>query len=60
MFVEPPGVSLMTGEGFGRIEVDFDPLVLQDPKALDAINFYVGLSDVKDCFHRLRAPPLVE
>ena len=46
----------MTGEGFGRIEVEFDPQVLQDPKAVDALNFYVGLSDVKDCFHRLRVP----
>ena len=56
MFRDPPGVSLMTGEGFGRIEIEFDAAVANNPDALSALEFHVGLSDVKDCFHRLRVP----
>ncbi|CAE7674483.1 pksN [Symbiodinium sp. CCMP2592] len=45
---EPPGVSLATAEAFARFEMedcsDQDPVIS------------VGLSDVKDCFHRMAQP----
>ena len=56
MFREPPGVSLMTGEGIGRIEVELDDEVWATPSAMDAVTTFVGLSDVRDCFHRMRVP----
>lgn len=56
LFRDAPGVGLMTGEGFGRIEVELDDSVACDTSAMNALEFYVGLSDVKDCFHRLRVP----
>ena len=56
MFREPPGVCLMTGEGLGRIEVTLDNTTWPSPEALEAISIHVGLSDVKDCFHRMRVP----
>ena len=60
MFRPPPGVDLLTSDGFSRIELNI-------PKHLvpgtDSFNDYlnerrisIGLSDVKDCFHRLRHP----
>ena len=56
LFKEPPGVSLMTGEGLGRIEVACGETVFSDPDAIDALSIYIGLSDVRDCFHRMRVP----
>ena len=56
LFKEPPGVCLMTGEGLGRIEVTLDDLTWPSPEAVEAISIHVGLSDVKDCFHRMRVP----
>ncbi len=56
MFKEPPGVSLMTGEGIGRIEIELDDEVWATPSAMDAVTTFVGLSDVRDCFHRMRVP----
>ena len=49
-FVDPPGVSLATAETFSKIEVAGD--------SEDDSNFglFAGLSDVKDCFHRIRQP----
>ena len=47
-FRDPPGVSLATAEAFARFEMedrsDQDPVIS------------VGLSDVKDCFHRMAQP----
>ena len=56
LFLEPPGVSLMTGEGLGRIEVVCDDTIFADISALDNLEVFIGLSDVKDCFHRMRVP----
>ena len=56
LFREAPGVNLMTGESFGRIEVEVADSVVNDASAMCALEFFVGLSDVKDCFHRLRVP----
>ena len=56
IFREAPGVSLMTAEGLGRVEVELSDEVWGDPAALSAVQTFVGLSDVKDCFHRLRVP----
>ena len=60
MFKEPPGVQLLTSDGFSRVEVVVPPHLL--PGTEDHFNFlqdhkvHIGLSDVKDCFHRLRQP----
>ena len=45
-FVAPPSVSLLTGEGLSRVE--------RQAEGCGAV--YLGTSDVKDCFHRLRFP----
>ena len=55
-FNDPPGVNLMTGEGLGKIEVVFDDGAMPDHEMLDALTVFIGLSDVRDCFHRMRVP----
>ena len=55
-FVDPPGVSLLSGEGFGRIEVKLEDATWFDEIIGDSLSIHVGLSDVKDCFHRMRVP----
>ena len=55
-FLPAPGVTLMTSESFGRFEVEFECEVHEDLVAQDAMQVVLGLSDVKDCFHRLRVP----
>ena len=55
-FKAAPGVSLMSSESFGRIEVAFENGVFADPEEIDRLVTYLGLSDVKDCFHRMRVP----
>ena len=55
-FVDPPGVSLLSGEGFGRIEVKLEDATWFDEMIGDRLSIHVGLSDVKDCFHRMRVP----
>ena len=55
-FKEPPGVSLITAEGLGRIEVELDGDLWNDPTITDHLAFHLGLSDVKDCFHRMKVP----
>ncbi|CAE7731551.1 unnamed protein product [Symbiodinium sp. CCMP2592] len=63
VFREPPGVDLCSAEGFSRIEVED----LADCRGLadgfpgegvfpDDWGLYVGLSDVKDAFHRMKQP----
>ena len=46
----------MTGEGLGRIEVVCDDTVFANSAALEALSVFIGLSDVRDCFHRMRVP----
>ena len=55
-FKAAPGVNLMTSEGFGRFEVCFDDNVFASPEAILKVRVLLGLSDVKDCFHRMRVP----
>ena len=55
-FKAAPGVSLMTAESFGRFEVEFDGEIFADPEVISKFTAFVGLSDVKDCLHRLRVP----
>ena len=55
---QPPGVSLATAETFARAELEHDngpgsPGGLLD---FEGIRVSIGLSDVKDCFHRMRQP----
>ncbi|CAE7317147.1 unnamed protein product [Symbiodinium sp. CCMP2592] len=56
LMFKAPGVSLMSSESFGRIEVVFENGVFADPDEIDRLVTYLGLSDVKDCFHRMRVP----
>eukprot|EP00438_Fugacium_kawagutii_P016537 Skav227298 [mRNA] locus=scaffold2645:95140:99516:- [translate_table: standard] len=55
-FHDPPGVNLMTGEGIGRIEVELEGATWMTEEVADALSIFVGLSDVRDCFHRMRVP----
>ena len=50
-FADPPGVSLATAETFSKFEVDCE--VGKPPVDF---GLFVGLSDVKDCFHRIKQP----
>lgn len=60
LFQDPPGVELCSSEGFSRIECEVSPgLRPGSPEflaELQTMNIHIGLSDVKDCFHRLRQP----
>ena len=59
-FRPPPGVDLISGEGFGRVEVvlpdGVGPWSSQSLSLLSSLSLTLGASDVKDCFHRMRAP----
>ena len=59
-FREPPGVSLCSSEGFSRIECQLSEHARPGTQAfvdeLQSMNIHIGLSDVKDCFHRLKQP----
>lgn len=59
-FKDPPGVSLCSSEGFSRIECQLSEHARPGTQAfvdeLQAMNIHIGLSDVKDCFHRLKQP----
>ena len=50
VFADPPGVSLSTAETFAKIEVEGGA-----PYDFD-FGLFAGLSDVKDCFHRIKQP----
>ena len=57
VFQEPPGVALATAETFSKIEVDFGIRATGQAELLGPpFGLHVGLSDVKDCFHRIRQP----
>eukprot|EP00435_Cladocopium_sp_Y103_P072928 s29_g41.t2 len=60
LFQEPPGVQLLTSDGFSRVELvvpeGLSPGSQEYEQYLQTKKIYMGLSDVKDCFHRLRQP----
>lgn len=60
LFRAPPGVELCSAEGFARLEVtvpeSHHPGSPEFAKDLEGFGLYFGLSDIKDCFHRLRIP----
>ncbi len=60
LFKEPPGVHLLTSDGFSRIELDVPQGIYPGEPAYENFisqrKIHMGLSDVKDCFHRLRQP----
>ena len=60
LFKDPPGVDLLSSDGFARTEVMMPDGVARGSEAydsfLEAFSLSVGLSDVKDCFHRLKQP----
>lgn len=57
---DPPSVSLSTAETFSRIEVSIPEELIHDEvgkrQFLSSTTVFAGLSDVKDCFHRIRQP----
>ena len=55
---EPPGVSLATAEAFSRIEMETagEGEHPGEVPNFEEVRVHVGLSDVKDCFHRMRQP----
>ena len=53
LFVAPPGVDLLTGEGLARLEIDLD-CDFSIAEALEYLRLALGVADVSDCFHRLR------
>ena len=46
----------MTAESFSRFEVVFEEEVFADREVIAQVSAFVGLNDVKDCFHRLQVP----
>ena len=50
-FYDPPGISLATAETFAKIEIKAS---VNEPS--EGFNLSAGLSDVKDCFHRINQP----
>ncbi|CAK0900771.1 unnamed protein product [Prorocentrum cordatum] len=59
-FQAPPGVSLLSSEGLSRIEVELPASAPLGPgqaaKLLEDFCLSIGLSDVSNCFRRLRVP----
>ena len=57
-FLPPPGVRLLSSEGFGRIEIAWLEGVDVDPEAavelLNEHSIAIATRDVRDCFHRFR------
>ncbi|CAK0809789.1 unnamed protein product [Prorocentrum cordatum] len=57
-FRDPPGVELLSSEGLARIEVHMPDTGFSSYEdlraALEAQQVYIGMADVKDCFHRMR------
>ncbi|CAK0807877.1 unnamed protein product, partial [Prorocentrum cordatum] len=55
---DPPGVELLSSEGLARIEVHVPDAGFSNYEdlraALEAQQVYIGMADVKDCFHRMR------
>ena len=54
----PPGVRLLSSEGFGRIEIALPEGVNVDSEAavelLNELSIAIATRDVRDCFHRFR------
>ena len=59
-FKEPPPVKLCSSESLGGIEVELPEEAILDPalgrQMLEEYSLYLGVADIKDCFHRLRMP----
>ena len=53
LFRAPPGVDLLTGEGFARVEVAADEDEAMRA-SIEKLLLVLGVADVSDCFHRLR------
>ena len=53
LFLDPPSTQLVTGEGLGRVEIDWD-----DGAAFDGwemrFQIALGVGDVSNCFHGMR------
>ena len=60
LFRAPPGVDLLTSDGFSRIELMPPEHLEPGSEAYEAFmceqKIAIGLSDIRDCFHRLRQP----
>ena len=55
-FRDPPGISLATSEAFARFELEHHIANPDMEAGIDTPVLSVGLSDVKDCFHRMVQP----
>ena len=55
-FRDPPGISLATSEAFARFELEHHIANPDTEAGIDTPVLSVGLSDVKDCFHRMVQP----
>ena len=57
-FLHPPGVRLLSSEGFGRIEIALPDGVDVDSEAAvelrNTFSIAIAKTDVRDCFHRFR------
>ena len=53
-FRAPPGVSLLSSEGFGRIEVDLATMTAFCDEHPGTTGIGMGTSDVDNCFHRMK------
>ena len=49
VFLDPPSTDLRTGEGLGKIEIEFDDFA--DINWLGNLRIAFGVADVSDCFH---------
>ncbi|CAK0899857.1 unnamed protein product [Prorocentrum cordatum] len=59
-FGVPPSVQLLSCEGFGRVEVKLPEGVAfgsaRGEELLNGFKLFLGMTDVKDCFYRMRIP----
>ena len=60
-FLSPPGVRLLSSEGFGRVEVALPEGVDVESEggteALNKFSIAIATTGVRVCFHRFRMPP---
>ena len=56
LFLPPPGVDLLTGEGLSRMEIEIEDDVSMHV-TLGGLRINLGVADVSDCFHRMKFGP---
>ena len=56
-FGTPPGVSLCSGEGFTRLELENPLAGMARQAGHPSTEVFLGMADIKDAFHRFRLSP---